>query len=263
MLITDNLQNQEVKVTDYGLVSVIMPNYNSEKYVEATIKSVLDQTYQNWELLFVDDCSQDQSLEIVKSFEEKRIKILSTEKNRGAAVARNVAIKEAKGKWIAFLDSDDIWLPDKLEKQITYMQKNDISFCHTDYEVVDKNGNTVSVYKPRIDVCKYKDTLKHNHIGCLTVIYNSDKLGKVFMPTDAIKREDMACWLNILKNGEQAYCLHECLAKYKVHSKSVSSNKFKMMKYQWNLYRNVERLSPLRCTYYITNWAILGLLKYR
>ena len=263
MLVAKDSKNHTNSDVDYGLVSIIMPNYNSEKYINETIKSVLAQTYQNWELLFVDDCSSDASLELANSFQDKRIQIFSMERNGGAALARNRAIEEARGKWIAFLDSDDLWVPEKLEKQISYMQDNNISFTYTDYDVIDESNEIISTYKPRLDVCTYKDILKHNHIGCLTVIYNSDRLGKVYMPTNAPKREDVACWLSILKNGTQAHCLHECLAKYKVHSKSVSSNKFKMLSYQWKVYKKVEKLSFLQSLYYMAHWAVCGLLKYR
>lgn len=261
-MLDEKLREQKPSI-DYGLVSIIMPNYNCEKYISETINSVLAQTYQNWELLFVDDCSSDSSLEIAKSFEDERIRIFSKDKNGGAALARNKAIEEAKGKWIAFLDSDDLWMPEKLEKQITYMHNNNISFSYTDYDVIDESNKTISTFKPRLDVCKYKDILKHNHIGCLTVIYDSEKLGKVLMPTNAPKREDMACWLSILKNGEQAHCLHECLARYKVHYNSVSSNKLKMMKFQWQVYRKVERINLFKSLYYLSYWAVMGVLKYR
>ena len=244
-------------------VSVIMPSYNSEEFIAESINSVLAQTYENFELLIVDDCSTDKTIEVVKGFNDDRIKLFVNERNSGAAVSRNRAIREATGKWIAFLDSDDLWFSDKLEKQITYMQNNGIAFSYTDYEVIDENNIVVSTFKPRLNVCKYKDILKHNHIGCLTVIYDSDKLGKVFMPINAIKREDMACWLSILKNGEEAHCLHECLAQYKVHSNSVSSNKLKMMKYQWQVYRKVERINVFKSIYYLAYWAVMGILKYR
>lgn len=263
MLVAEKHKEQKASTVDYGLVSIIMPNYNSEKYIEATIKSVLAQTYQNWELLFVDDCSSDTSLELARTFQDERIRVFLMKENGGAALARNRAIEEAKGRWIAFLDSDDLWAPQKLETQITYMQNNGISFSYTDYEVIDENNTIISTFKPRIDVCKYKDILKHNHIGCLTVIYDSEKLGKVFMPTNAIKREDMACWLSVLKKGEVAHCLHECLAQYKVHSDSISSNKLKMMKHQWQVYRKVEKLSLVRSFYYMAHWAVKGFLKYK
>lgn len=259
----NNMQNQNSAIENYGLVSIIMPNYNCAKYLEKTIESILLQTYQNWELLFVDDCSLDNSLELVKSFNDERIKVFSMDKNGGAALARNKAIEQASGKWIAFLDSDDLWESEKLQKQIKYMQTNDLSFTFTDYQVIDEEGKLISTFTPRLDVCGYKDILKHNHIGCLTVIYDADKLGKVYMPTNATKREDLACWLKILRTGEKAYCLHETLAKYKVHSNSVSSNKFKMMKYQWQVYRKVEKLNPFKSFYYLICWAITGFFKYR
>lgn len=263
MFIANSVEEQKASIVDYGMVSIIMPNYNSEKYIEAAIKSVLAQTYKNWELLLVDDCSSDNSLELAKAFEDERIRIFSTKENGGAALARNKGIEEAKGRWIAFLDNDDLWTSDKLEKQIPYMQNNGIAFSYTDYEVIDENHTVISTFKPRLDVCKYKDILKHNLIGCLTVVYDSEKLGKVFMPTNAVKREDMACWLSILKNGEEAHCLHECLAQYKVHSNSVSSNKLKMLKYQWQVYRKVEEINVFKSFYYLTCWAIMGVVKYR
>ena len=263
MLVAEKKQDRNASVDDYGLVSVIMPSYNSEKYIEATVKSVLAQTYRNWELLFVDDCSSDASLELANAFRDERIRVFSMKENGGAALARNKAIEEARGRWIAFLDSDDLWMPEKLEKQIAYMQNNGISFSYTDYEVIDESNTGISTFKPRLDVCRYKDILKHNHIGCLTVVYDAEKLGKVFMPTNATKREDLACWLSILKKGEEAHCLHECLARYKIHSHSVSSNKLKMMKYQWQVYRKVEGLNVLRSVYYLSCWAVMGALKYR
>ena len=263
MLVTNGVEKQQTSVADYGLVSIIMPCYNSEKYIEATIKSVIAQTYRNWELLLVDDCSSDASIELAKAFGDERVRIFSMSENSGAAATRNNAIDEARGRWIAFLDSDDLWMPEKLEKQLKYMVEGGIAFSYTDYEVLDENDRLISTFRPKLSVCRYTDILKHNHIGCLTVIYDSDKLGKVFMPTEATKREDVACWLRILKTGEAAYCLHECLAKYKVHSSSVSSNKLKMIKYQWLVYRRVERINLLGSAFYLVCWAIMGFFKYR
>lgn len=239
-----------------------MPNYNGEKYISEAIESVLAQTYQNWELLVVDDCSLDHSVEIANGFHDERIRIFTMKKNGGAAAARNQAIKEAKGRWIAFLDSDDLWKPGKLEMQIKYMENNGISFSYMDYEVI-LDDIVISRYEPRLDVCRYGDVLKHNQIGCLTAVYDSEKLGKVFMPVDAVKREDVACWLKILKSGREAYRVPGCLAQYRVHSNSVSSNKLKMVKYQWQVYVKVEKLNIFRAAYYITHWAVLGFLRYR
>lgn len=245
------------------LVSIIMPNYNGAAYLDKTIQSVLSQTYTNWELIFVDDCSTDNSLEIVKTFQDERIRVFKNKSNSGAAASRNYALREAKGKWIAFLDSDDIWEIEKLAKQIAFMVNNSYSFSFTDYIVIDKDDNILTLYKPKKDSCDYKDILKHCCIGCSTVIYDKATLGVVLMPETAIKREDFACWLAILKTGEKAYCLHESLTRYKVHTDSVSSKKTKMIKYQWNVYRKVEGLSFVKAGYYMVHWAIRGVLKYR
>ena len=254
---------QSCNSVDFGLVSIIMPNYNSEKFVANSIKSILAQTYANWELLFVDDCSTDKSVEIVKSLIDDRIKFFSTERNSGAAVARNMAIKAANGRWIAFLDSDDLWLPEKLEKQLSFMVEKDIAFSFTYYDVLNSDYDIVSSYKLKKTEYSYKDILKHNHIGCLTAIYDVDKTGKILMPVSAVKREDMACWLRILKTGVCAHCLQECLAQYVIHSSSVSSSKLKMIKYQWNVYRKVEKLSFFKSVYYMMHWAVSGLFKYK
>lgn len=152
-------------LTDYGLVSIIMPNYNSDMYIKKTIDSVLAQTYKNWELIIVDDCSTDNSLKIVNSFNDARIKIIKNEVNSGAAVSRNNALRVAEGKWIAFLDSDDLWTSEKLEKQISFMVDDDLLFSYTDYDVVDENDKITSTFRPSFDICTYKDILKHNHIG--------------------------------------------------------------------------------------------------
>ena len=248
---------------DYGLVSVIMPNYNSEKYVKNTVESVLRQTYANWELIFVDDFSTDSSLSIVESFHDERIRIFRNRVNQGAAVSRNVGIEAARGKWIAFLDSDDLWLPDKLSKQLTYMVENGYDFTCTSYEVINENAEKLAVFIPKKERFTYRDILKHNHIGCLTVIYHAERLGKVMMPPEAIKREDLACWLSILRNGTPVHCMPDVLSVYKVHKNSVSSNKWKMIRYQWNVLRKVEGLSLIRSSVYMLYWAILGVLKYR
>ena len=143
------------------------------------------------------------------------------------------------------------------------MVRNKYDFSCTAYDVIDENDVTISSFDPHKDVFCYGDILKHNSIGCLTAIYNAEKLGIVSMPTNATKREDLACWLKILKNGIDAHCLHEILAKYKTHSNSVSSNKLKMMKYQWRVYRRVEKINILKSAYCLVRWAINGVLKYR
>ncbi|MBQ7232386.1 MAG: glycosyltransferase family 2 protein [Clostridia bacterium] len=254
---------KETVSTDYGLVSIIMPNYNGAKYLKDTIDSVIAQTYSNWELLFVDDCSKDESMEIIRSYKDSRIRLLQNETNSGAAVSRNHALKEARGKWIAFLDSDDLWKKDKLLLHLQFLIENQISFSFTSYSVLNSDNDVVAEFTPKKDTYDYNTILKHCYIGCSTVIYDSEKFGKVYMPTDAIKREDFACWLKILKMGETATCFHENLTTYRVHNNSVSSNKFKIIKYQWNVYRNIERLSLLKSFFLMFHWAVKGFFKYK
>lgn len=250
-------------VFDDSLVSIIMPNYNSSRFIKKAIDSVVAQTYKNWELIIVDDCSSDNSLEIIKEYNDDRIYVVRNATNSGTAVSRNNAIKIAKGRWIAFLDSDDLWKPEKLEKQIFFMESNVYSFSFTDYAVIDKDNKILTLYKPKKDNYRYKDILKHNSIGCSTVIYDKKQLGEILMPEQAIKREDLACWLRILRKNEMVHCLHECLTEYRVCAGSVSSNKTKMAKYQWNVYRKLEKLSIIKSFYYMLHWAIRGVLKYR
>ena len=254
----------EQETQTYGKVSIIMPSYNTAKYIDETINSVLKQTYTDWELIIVDDCSTDETDAIVSKYlTDERIKYLKNEVNSGAAITRNRALREATGKWIAFLDSDDLWQPEKLEKQLKFMADGGVAFSFSDYEVIDDVGSVKTVFVPRKDLYNYKDILKSCSIGCLTVIYNAEILGKVFMPENAPKREDIACWLSILKKGIMGFCLHASLAKYRVHSHSVSSNKVKMLKYQWRLYRKTERLTVCKSFCYLISWAFNGFFKYR
>lgn len=243
------------------LVSIITPLYNSQEYIEETIQSILNQNYSNWELIVVDDCSRDESLAIVGEFANKdsRIKIIKLEENSGAAIARNTGIENAKGRYIAFLDSDDLWVPEKLEKQIEFMKGKDISFSFTGYIKIDEDGTEKGqVTIP--DVVTYKELLKSNVIGCLTAIYDVEKLGKIYMP-NIRKRQDHALWLKILKGHTNAYGLNEPLAKYRIREGSISRNKIKAASYQWKLYREVERLSIGKSLYYFINYAYHGFKK--
>ena len=258
-----NVCVREESITDFGLVSIIMPNYNGSDYIKEAIDSIVAQTYRNWELIVVDDCSKDDSLTILQQYEDDRIRILKNTENSGAAVSRNNAIAVAKGRWIAFLDSDDSWGQDKLARQLAFMQERQSVFSCTDYTVINSENKLVAEFTPSRDVHDYKTILKHCYIGCSTVIYDSLKLGKVYMPTNAIKREDFACWLQILRTGVKADHFHESLTIYRVHSNSVSSKKTKMIKYQWRVYRKVEKLSFFSSVFYMAHWAVLGVLKYK
>lgn len=234
------------------LVSIITACYNSEKHISDTINSILDQTYQNWELLLVDDCSTDKTLNIINTFAslDRRIKVFQLTENSGAAVARNKAIKEAEGRFIAFLDSDDRWLPLKLEKQIAFMISNGYSFTHTAYELIDEFGNTSKKTIKPAEVLRYNDMLYSNKIGCLTAIYDQHQLGKIEMPL-LRKRQDYGLWLKILQPGIKAYGFSEVLSQYRKTQNSMSSNKMELIKWNWKLFREVQGLSFTKSIYYL------------
>lgn len=244
-----------------NLVTIITPLYNSEMYIESTIDSIVAQTYQNWELIIVDDCSSDNSVEIVESYckMDSRIKLIKLENNSGAAVARNTAIENANGRFIAFLDSDDKWSSIKLENQLKFMLKHDYAFTYTHYHQINENGETIgNLFFP--DKIDYNSLLKTCVIGCLTVMYDTSKLGKVYFPLIR-KRQDFALWLKILKRVEFAYCVPEDLASYTIRSDSISSNKFKAAQYNWYLYNKIEKLGLIRSLYYFSNYIFRGIIR--
>lgn len=224
------------------LVSIIMPSYNTAAYIKQSIESVLKQSYTNWELIIVDDCSPDNTDEVIKSINDVRVKYFKNDKNSGAAVSRNRALREAKGKWIAFLDSDDIWMPDKLEKQISFMEKNGYRFSYTNYEEIDIDGNKtgVKITGPK----RITKTGMFNYCwpGCLTVMYDVSKVGLIQIE-DIKKNNDYAMWLKVCKKTD-CYLLDECLGQYrKGRTGSVSTHSIKtMIGWHYKLYREAERL---------------------
>lgn len=225
-----------------NLVSIIMPSYNTAQYIGESISSVLNQTYSNWELIIVDDCSTDNTDEIITAIKDKRIRYLKNEKNSGAAVSRNRALREAKGKWIAFLDSDDLWDKDKLEKQIRFMEENDYHFTYTDYLEIDENSNPNGrwVTGPK----KISKTGMYNYCwpGCLTVMYSAEKIGLIQIE-DIKKNNDYAMWLKVCKK-ENCYLLNEVLAQYRKRSGSISNHSYRMLvKWHYKLYREAENKS--------------------
>lgn len=239
-----------------SLVSVITPSYNSSRYIGEAIQSVLAQTYTNWEMIIVDDCSVDHSLEIIHGFVQKdsRIKVLSTETNMGAAAARNKAIEHAKGRYIAFLDSDDQWFPEKLEKQLRFMQDNDYSFSFSNYTIMDEDGHSTEKVVHVPESIDYKGLLKNTIIGCLTVMLDTEKISPIRMP-EIRTRQDFALWLNILKRGHIAFGIPEVLAKYRVGKGSISSNKLKAAKRNWAIYREMEGLGFFYSTWCFMNYV--------
>lgn len=226
----------------FEMVSVIMPTYNSERYVLESIESILHQTYENLELIIFDDCSSDDTLAIInrKFGHDARIRLLKGDVTSGPAVARNNAVLKATGRYIAFCDSDDQWLPEKLEKQISVMRKNGYPFTFTSYRRIDENGRNLGVVgcKTRIN---YNEMLRTNYIGCLTAVYDSKKLGKVLMP-EIWKRQDWGLWLKILRGNITAHGIQEVLAICRVRSGSISSSKIRLFKYSWIIFYKVEKL---------------------
>ena len=245
-----------------NLVSIITPVYNSEKYLGETIKSVQDQTYENWEHILVDDCSKDNSEAIIKTYQQKdsRIKYHRLQVNSGAGIARNKAIELAQGDFIAFLDGDDVWHPEKLSRQLEFMQNSKSAFSFTGYDTMNEKSEKLGnvIYPPQ--EVTYKSALFKNPIGCLTAMYDVTYFGKQYMPVIR-KRQDYALWLRLLKKTN-GYGLNECLASYRIGNESISANKLDLLKYEWKIYREVEGLSWFKSSFYLLSAVILKLKTY-
>lgn len=245
-----------------NLVSIITPMYNSEKFIEATIKSVINQTYKNWEMIIVDDCSTDNSPNIVKPYIENdsRIKYIRVEYNQGVSHARNVALEKANGQFIAFLDSDDIWHEKKLEKQIAFMNDKDCVVSFTSYELMDENNERLNKIIRVPENVDYNTLLKGNILGCLTVVVDISKLD-FDIKMSGVRHEDYVLWLSILKKGHIAYGIDEVLALYRKSNNSLSGNKLKSAMWTWNIYKNIEKIPFPKAVYYFINYSINGIKK--
>ena len=225
-------------------VSIIMPSYNSEKYIEKAIKSVFLQTFVDWELIIIDDNSKDDTLEVVKRLKTNRVIVLKNEKNMGAGCSRNKAIDIATGRYIAFLDSDDIWEKEKLEKQIDFMKKSDISFSFSSYERISEESEKTLKTLNLPSKVDYNTILKNIIILLSTVIIDTKKIDKELLKMPNIKTsEEVVMYFNVLKNNVIAYGLDESLIKYRVRKKSLSSNKFKNMFQLLKIYKEYEHLN--------------------
>lgn len=245
-----------------GMVSIITPAYNCAKFIEDTVACVIKQTYPNWEMLIVDDCSTDNTREVIEEIMrgEPRVKYLALEKNSGAAVARTRGMQEAEGEYIAFLDSDDIWLPEKLEKQIAFMQSNGYAFTCTSYEQVDENGKPLGTVRAAKEKMNYRQLLRSCPVGNSTVMYSVARLGKFTVP-NIRKRNDYALWLTILKKEEYVRGLPEVLTQYRIRANSISRNKFSLIKYHWHLYHEIEKLGSMRSAFLVCYWCVAKVLK--
>ncbi len=250
-----------VQVIKKGFVSVITPMYNAADYLAQTIESVIQQTYKDWELILIDDCSEDDTQIIAQSYAEKdsRIIVLRTNKNLGMAEAINVGCCEAQGQYIAFLDSDDMWLPQKLEEQLMFMKEKDCAITCTSYVQINTEGTKEGrLFKAREKV-DYKRVLLDCPVGHSTVMYDVYKLGKQVVP-NIRKRSDDALWLQILKSEPYIWGLQNTLVKYRLREKSLSSNKLSLVKYHWKLYREIEHMGVFSSVFHIAYWGIIKVL---
>lgn len=240
---------------DYGLVSIVMPTWNCARFIGESIESVRRQSYRNWELLVVDDCSSDNTEEIVMSFGDSRIRYIRNAVNSGAAVSRNRALKEARGRWIAFLDSDDLWLPEKLEHQLKFMVDNGYSFTYHEYSEIDEQGIPLGLYvSGKRKVCKF-DMFACCWPGCLAVMYDFYKIGLVQIE-DVKKNNDTALWLKIIKKSD-CYLLKENQALYRRRKGSVTPPDIKTkIKWHYILFRKAEKMNPIAAAF----WMFINIL---
>jgi glycosyltransferase involved in cell wall biosynthesis len=247
----------------HDLVSIIMPSYNCGKYVEDTIRSVQAQTYQNWEIIFMDDCSKDDTIRRVSELREKepRIRLFQNKFNFGAAISRNNALREAKGRWIAFLDSDDLWEPTKLEKQLRFMEENGYSFSYTGYQEIDSDSKPTGVFISGPKHVSKQGMYNFCWPGCLTVMYDREKIGLIQIE-DIKKNNDYAMWLKVCKKAD-CYLLDECLAKYRRgRVGSVSSHGIMtMIGWHYRLWHEVENRNILTALWYTGVNLVCGFYK--
>lgn len=242
--------------TDYGLVSIITPTWNCGRFISQTIESVMAQTYSNWEMIIVDDCSTDGTENVVKCYKDDRIKYQCLERNSGAAVARNVALRMAKGRWIAFLDSDDLWIPEKLERQLKFMSDNGYAFSYHEYDEIDEANRYLGVHvSGKRHVGKF-DMFACCWPGCLSVMYDAEKIGLIQIE-NIKKNNDTAMWLKAIKKSD-CYLLPESLALYRRRKGSITPPDIRTkIKWHYTLFRQAEKMNPVTSFFWMcTN--ILG-----
>ena len=245
------------------LVSIIMPSYNSAEFIRESIASVLAQTYNNWELIIVDDCSMDDTDKIVAEFADERIHYYKNERNSGAAVSRNNALKIANGKWVAFLDSDDLWIPEKLEKQISFMEQNGYHFSYTEYAQIKEDGQMLGVICTGPKKISNIKMHTYNYIGCLTVMYDREFIGEIQI-ADVKKRNDYAIWLKVIKKAN-CYLLPEILALYRIRESgsitSRNSGVSKLIKHHYILFKESEGENAVMSMFYTMLNLFFGVYK--
>ncbi|MBC1564867.1 glycosyltransferase family 2 protein [Listeria booriae] len=243
------------------MISIIMPAHNAEAHIQAAIDSVLAQSWTDFELLILDDCSTDQTVALVQAYTDPRIRLYMLEENLGAAGTRNYGIRQAKGRYIAFLDSDDCWKPKKLELQRAFMQENKAALSYTAYDVMSPDGERITGHVDVPESVTYRYLLRNTIIGCLTVMIDTKQTGLVQMPIFK-GAEDTATWLSILKKGHVAKGLTEPLALYRKGNASLSSNKFQMAKHIWQVYRKSQNMSVFTALTHFPFYLWNGLVKH-
>ena len=246
------------------LVSIITPTYNCGKFIGRTIESAQAQTYPNWEMIIVDDRSTDDTKEIVERYqkEDPRIRYYLLEVNSGAAVARTRAMAEAKGAYMAFLDSDDIWMADKLERQLAFMEEKGYAFTCTAYEQIDEEDRPLNKVIKTVRKTSYNRLLLDCPVGNSTVMYNVEVMGKFEVP-NIRKRNDDALWLQMLKKEKYIWGMPEVLMRYRIRKNSISSNKLQLIKYHWQLYREIEHLNVFRSAFHVCWWCFLKVFRIK
>jgi len=240
------------------LVSVITPSYNVENYIAATIESVIKQTYANWELLITDDASTDATTQIIEAYQNKdpRIKLIKLDKNSGIATARNTSIKVSKGRFIAFLDADDVWYPEKLDLQIKFMLKKRAAVSFSSYRHINEDGQDLNIQVNALEVLTYSKLLKNNYIGNLTGIYDAHQLGKIYAP-GLKKRQDWCIWLQALKQSTSpAFGIPQPLANYCVRTNSVSRSTLQLLKYNFQVYHTFLGFNVLKSTLFMLRFLV-------
>lgn len=261
------IKNARNDMHEEPLVSIVCPTYNSQDFIEETIKSTINQSYKNWELIIVDDCSNDATAALVKKYlPDSRIQLHRLNINSGPANARNMATRLAKGQYIAFLDSDDVWKQRKLEDQIGFMQRECREFSYTQFELIDEQSKSIGRSQKLPYQIDYEKLLKHCLIQNSTVIYDIRSIGKIMSPSIR-RRQDFALFLKILKKIDSAYLAltedgrPQTTMQYRIRRESVSSKKLKNIRFQWEVYKDIENLGNIRSSYLLANWFLRSGLK--
>ncbi|GAB6095172.1 glycosyltransferase [Desulfatiferula olefinivorans] len=251
-----------VKNSNIPKISIITPVFNCEKYINETVLSVVNQDFSDWEMLVVDDCSTDNTLSILKGWceQDQRIRLIQNETNQGPGPSRNRGVDKALGKYIAYLDSDDVWFPKKLSYQFEFMEKTKTLFSFTSYELINANGKPLGKTINAPNEVSYNYLLGNTIIGCLTVMINREKIDNLHMPS-LPSRQPLVLWLRILKEHGPAKGIDRVFAQYRVRSNSISSNKIASAKQVWNVYRDYEKLSMIQTLYYFSLYAVKGFAK--